>query len=184
FYNEDDLGFYYDVAKLFALSDRHFSSVLGSTFPNRSYLMAATSFDHLTTSEEVPDITKAPFLFYRPLTGTIFNLFDQHGVSWANYFQDVPQATSFRNFLADPLHFRFVSKPGRIRSTRSSRMRRPARCRPWPSSTRTSASSIRPRRTTSILGPAPAGTSVPVRPPSRGSSRWSATAPTCPTPSC
>ena len=30
-YNEDDLGFYYDVAKVFALSDRHFSSVLGPT---------------------------------------------------------------------------------------------------------------------------------------------------------
>jgi phospholipase C len=112
FYNEDDLGFYYDLAKVFALSDRHFSSVLGPTFPNRAYLMAATSFGHLTTSEQVPDITKAPFLVYRPLTGTIFDLLDKHGVSWANYYQDVPQATSFRNFLIDPMHFRFVSKPG------------------------------------------------------------------------
>jgi len=112
FYNEDDLGFYYDLAKTFALSDHHFSSVLGPTFPNRSYLMAGTSFGHLTTSEEVPDITKAPFLFYRPITGTIFDLLDQHSISWANYYQDVPQGTSFRNFLADPTHFRFFSKPG------------------------------------------------------------------------
>src|SRR5262245_487133 len=114
FYNEDDLGFYYDLAKTFALSDRHFSSVLGPTFPNRSYLMAGTSFGHLTTSEEVPDITKAPFLVYRPITGTIFDQLDQHGVSWANYYQDVPQGVSFRNFLADPLHFRFFSKPGPV----------------------------------------------------------------------
>jgi phospholipase C len=114
FYNEDDLGFYYDLAKVFALSDRHFSSVLGPTFPNRSYLMAATSFGHLTNSEQVPDITQAPFLVYRPRTGTIFDLLDQHGISWANYYQDVPQAASFRNFLIDPLHFRFVSKPGPI----------------------------------------------------------------------
>jgi len=112
FYNEDDLGFYYHLATTFALSDRHFSSVLGPTFPNRSYLMAGTSFGHLTTSEEVPDITQAPFLFYRPLTGTIFDLLDQHGVTWANYYQDVPQAVSFRNFLADPAHFRFFNKPG------------------------------------------------------------------------
>jgi phospholipase C len=112
FYNEDDLGFYYDLAKVFALSDRHFSSVLGPTFPNRSYLMTGTSFGHLTTSEEVPDITKVPVLFYRPITGTIFDLLDQHGVSWVNYYQDVPQAVSFRNFLADPMHFRFVNKPG------------------------------------------------------------------------
>jgi len=114
FYNEDDLGFYYDLANAFALSDRHFSSVLGPTFPNRSYLMAATSFGHLTTSEEVPDIMKAPVLVYQPITGTIFDLLDQHGVSWANYYQDVPQGVSFRNFLADPVHFRFFSKPGPI----------------------------------------------------------------------
>jgi len=114
FYNEDDLGFYYALAQSFALSDRHFSSVLGPTFPNRSYLMAATSFGHLTTSEEVPDIAQAPFLFYRPITGTIFDLLDQHGVSWASYFQDVPQGVSFRNFLADPKHFRFFSKPGPV----------------------------------------------------------------------
>ena len=36
FYNEDDLGFYYDLARVFALSDRHFSAVLGPTFPNRA----------------------------------------------------------------------------------------------------------------------------------------------------
>jgi phospholipase C len=114
FYNEDDLAFYYDLAQTFALSDRHFSSVLGPTFPNRSYLMAATSFGHLTTSEEVPDIAQAPFLVYRPLTGTIFDLLDQHCVLWANYYQDVPQGASFRNFLADPAHFRFFSKPGPV----------------------------------------------------------------------
>src|SRR5262249_9188680 len=49
---------------------------------------------------------------YRPLTGTIFDLLDAHGVSWANYYQDIPQGISFRNFLADPAHFRFYSKPG------------------------------------------------------------------------
>jgi len=114
FYNEEDLGFYYALAETFALSDRHFSAVLGPTFPNRSYLMAATSFGHLTTNEEVPDISKAPFVVYKPITGTIFDLLDQHGVSWANYFQDIPQGVSFRNFLADPQHFRFFSKPGPV----------------------------------------------------------------------
>jgi len=110
FYNEDDLGLYYDLAKTFAISDRHFSSVLGPTFPNRAYLLAATSFGHIA-GEPVPDITQAPLLFYRPITGTIFDLLDQYGVSWAEYFTDGPQGTSFRNFLADPQHFRLVSKP-------------------------------------------------------------------------
>ncbi len=41
FYNQDDIPFYYDLAQKFAIDDRYFASVLGPTFPNRSYLMAA-----------------------------------------------------------------------------------------------------------------------------------------------
>jgi phospholipase C len=91
FYNQDDLPFYYDLAKKFAIGDRHFASVLGPTFPNRSYLMAATSFGHLTTNDSFP-----PPGGYKPITGTIFDLLDRNGVSWADYFQDVPQSGSFR----------------------------------------------------------------------------------------
>jgi phospholipase C len=109
FYNESDLAFYYSLAMSFALDDRYFSSTLGPTFPNRSYLMAATSFGHLTTDETVPPGT--PFVVYKPLTGTIFDQLDAHGVSWADYFSDIPQGISFRNFLADP-HFRLFQKPG------------------------------------------------------------------------
>jgi len=91
FYSQDDLPFYYDLAEKFAISDRQFASVLGPTFPNRSYLMAATSFGHLTTDDSFP-----PPGGYKPITGTIFDLLDQNGVSWADYFQDVPQSDSFR----------------------------------------------------------------------------------------
>ncbi|HEX7622512.1 MAG TPA: alkaline phosphatase family protein, partial [Anaeromyxobacteraceae bacterium] len=62
-------------------------------FPNRSYLMAATSFGHLTTSDSFP-----PPGGYRPITGTIFDLLDRGGVTWADYFSDVPQGGSFRPF--------------------------------------------------------------------------------------
>jgi phospholipase C len=91
YYTQNDLPFYYDLAKKFAISDRQFASVLGPTFPNRSYFMAATSFGHLTTNDIVP-----PVVGYKPINGTIFDLFDKHGVSWADYFQDVPQSLSFR----------------------------------------------------------------------------------------
>jgi len=111
FYNEGDLGFYYSLAETFAINDRYFSAVLGPTFPNRSYLMAATSFGHLSTNETVPDISKAPILFYQPITGTIFDLLDASTISWADYFNDVPQGVSFRNFLSDPVHFRPFIKP-------------------------------------------------------------------------
>jgi phospholipase C len=101
FYDQDDLPFYYHLAEHFALSDRYFSSLLGPTFPNRSYLMAATSFGHLTTNDIVP-----PPGGYRPITGTIFDLLDENGVSWADCFQDVPQAAIFRS--VDP---RFLPLP-------------------------------------------------------------------------
>ena len=93
FYTQDDLPFYYDLAQKFALGDRYFSSVLGPTFPNRSYLMAATSFGHLTTSDTFP-----PAGGYKPITGTIFDLLDNGAVTWADYFQDAPQGGSFRPF--------------------------------------------------------------------------------------
>lgn len=91
YYDQTDLPFYYGLAQTFAMSDSQFSSVLGPTFPNRSYLMAATSFGHLTTNDIIP-----PSGGYKPITGTFFDLLDRNGVSWADFFQDVPQAASFR----------------------------------------------------------------------------------------
>jgi len=91
FYNEDDLPFYYALAESFAIDDRYFCSVIGPTFPNRSYEMAATSFGHLTTNEILP-----PPGGYKPITRTIFDLLDQHGVSWVNYFSDLPTSGTFR----------------------------------------------------------------------------------------
>jgi phospholipase C len=90
FYNQNEIPFYYDVAQKFAIDDRYFSSVLGPTFPNRSYLMAATSFGHLTTNDTFP-----PPGGYKPITGTIFDLLNAHGITWGDYFQDAPQAGSF-----------------------------------------------------------------------------------------
>ena len=54
FYTQHDIPFYYNTASNFAINDRYFASVLGPTFPNRSYLAAATSFGHLTTSDTFP----------------------------------------------------------------------------------------------------------------------------------
>src|SRR5437879_11034710 len=65
--------------------------------------MAATSFGHVTTNDIFPPVPAG----YRPITGTIFDLLDKNGVTWADYFQDAPQGASFRLFSAsgaDP-HF-------------------------------------------------------------------------------
>jgi len=93
FYNQNEIPFYYDLAQKFAIDDRYFASVLGPTFPNRSYLLAATSFGHFTTNDTYP-----PPGGYKPITGTILDLFDQNNVSWFDYFQDAPQAAVFRTF--------------------------------------------------------------------------------------
>lgn len=107
FANQQEIPFYYDLAQKFALNDRYFASVLGPTFPNRSYLLAATSFGHLTTSDSFPPPGSGG---YKPITGTIFDLMEKYGVSWADYFQDVPQGGSFRPFPA-PIDPHFLPLP-------------------------------------------------------------------------
>jgi phospholipase C len=97
FYTQDDLPFYYHLGATFAISDRHFAGTVGPTFPNRSYLETATSFGHLTTSDSVP-----PPGGYKPITGTIYDLLNKAGVSWADYYQDVPADVFFDE--TDPAH--------------------------------------------------------------------------------
>jgi phospholipase C len=91
YYDDDDLPFYYDIAKTFAMSDRYFCDVIGPTFPNRSYLVAGTSFGHLTTNEIFP-----PPGGYKPITGTLYDRLDAAGVSWTDYFSDLPFSLIFQ----------------------------------------------------------------------------------------
>jgi phospholipase C len=101
FYTQADLPFYYNLAENFAMDDRFFCSVIGQTFPNRAYEVAATSFGHLTTSEILP-----PPGGYKPITGTIYDLLDANNVTWTNYFSDVPLSGIFR-----PTAFPFTNPP-------------------------------------------------------------------------
>ncbi len=113
FYDQTDLPFYYALAKTFAISDTYHAPMIGPTTPNRFYLMAATSFGHVLT---LPDAFLSPFgTVYHPITGTIFDLLDAAGVSWTDYFSDVPQAGDFRfpllppNFTTLAPHFETIS---------------------------------------------------------------------------
>ena len=83
FYTQDDLPYYYGLARTFALDDRYFASTLSQTVPNRMYEFAGTSFGHLvtTTGESIPPDTGG----YQPINGTIFDLLDKNGVSWGEY---------------------------------------------------------------------------------------------------
>jgi hypothetical protein len=72
------LPFYYSLASVFPIADRYFCSLLGPTFPNRRYLMAATSMGMI--NDTVPGPTDYP------QNGTIFDRLHGAGVSWKDYF--------------------------------------------------------------------------------------------------
>jgi phospholipase C len=54
YYDQSDLPFYYWMAKTFSISDRHFCSLLGPTWPNRFYFYAGTSWGNTKTGELDP----------------------------------------------------------------------------------------------------------------------------------
>jgi phospholipase C len=77
YWTEEDLPFYYGLAKTFPIATCWFSSCLGPTFPNRRFLIAGTAHGL---------IDDLPFgMIDYPKTGTIFDQLTAHGISWANY---------------------------------------------------------------------------------------------------
>jgi phospholipase C len=78
YWQRDDLPFYYSLASVFPIADRYFCSLLGPTFPNRRYLMAATSIGMI--NDTVPSPTAYP------KNGTIFDRLHDAGVPWKDYF--------------------------------------------------------------------------------------------------
>lgn len=77
FYEPRDLVYYYALANRFAVGDRYFSSVMGPTHPNRMYLWAGTSLGVIKTGFWVK--------FPSDKKKTIFDLMNEHGVTWKYY---------------------------------------------------------------------------------------------------
>src|SRR3954451_683328 len=82
YWDEGDLPFYYSLAKTFCLGDRWFCSALCQTYPNRRFLLAGTAFGQISTDPSM--------VFEDPPNGTIVDRLDAHGISWRDYFTDVP----------------------------------------------------------------------------------------------
>lgn len=80
YFNSTHLLFTYSLFSHFPIADRFFCSLLGQTWPNRMYLIAATSRGIVDTSE--PDAG-----IYCP-AGTICNAFDKYNISWRDYTDD------------------------------------------------------------------------------------------------
>jgi phospholipase C len=91
YFDETDFPFYYFLASNYAVADHYFSSVRGPTYPNRDYLVLATS-DHVTQTQ--------PIVFPNPKLPTIFDRLDQANVTWGVYAASHP----FEEALNNPFH--------------------------------------------------------------------------------
>jgi phospholipase C len=90
FYEDDTvIPFYYGLATTFAIGDHYHASVLSSTWPNRYYLMAATSFGIGDNSFCTLDTGAHP-------VNHIFNELQRAGRSWMDYTDGPHQVLFFR----------------------------------------------------------------------------------------
>jgi phospholipase C len=92
FYDGHDLNYYYFMASNFATSDRWFAPLMALTAPNRMFLLAATSHGHvypLKTSSSPPLSDK-----------TIFQLLEEHGITWKIYVHPGPDGCASASCLA------------------------------------------------------------------------------------
>ncbi len=100
YFDGSDLPWYYGLARTFGIADRYFSSCLAQTFPNRRFLQAATADGLVSTTLPSPFVQP-------PKSGVVWEQLDGHGISWANYFAEVPEVGLWpRNLLRyhDHLH--------------------------------------------------------------------------------
>jgi phospholipase C len=86
FWEQADQPFYYSLASVFPIADRYFCSVLGQTYPNRRYLIGATSIGMI--NDTLPSVTDYP------ANGTIFDRLDSAGVTWLDYYSSNLDGTS------------------------------------------------------------------------------------------
>lgn len=80
---EEDLPFYFDLYSRFAMSDHHHCSLLGPTWPNREYYLAASSFG-ATRNDAIPRER------YTDGDRLIFQSLERAGVDWRIYQSSVP----------------------------------------------------------------------------------------------
>jgi phospholipase C len=91
YYDKSLLPFVNSLADTFPVCDRYFSSVMAQTYPNRRFLMGGTSLGLIT------DTLNAD----HPPNGTIFEALNTYGISWRNYYSDLPSALIWTYLASD-----------------------------------------------------------------------------------
>ena len=93
YYDETDLPFYYGLARTFAMSDMHFSSVMGPTQPNRVFYWAATSFGAIKNGLPPQTVKNKP-------TQSLFTRLNDAKVGWKSYVSDLASPAVFVGLLS------------------------------------------------------------------------------------
>jgi phospholipase C len=83
YWTPEVLPFIYSLARTFCVANRWFSSAPCQTYPNRRFLMAGTAYGNIST--DIDSLKDPP-----PPNGTIWDRLHAHGISWRNYFTDLP----------------------------------------------------------------------------------------------
>ena len=103
YWERSDLPFYHAMASRFPIGDRYFSSVMAQTYPNRRFLIAGTALGNISTDASGISSVDAP-------NGTIFDRLNQYGITWKDYYPDIPTCALFEPVLinnpgkAVPIH--------------------------------------------------------------------------------
>jgi phospholipase C len=84
YWTDGVLPFAYSLARTFCLANRWFCSAPCQTYPNRRFLMAGTAYGNIATDDQ--SLQDPP-----PPNGTIFDRLHAYGITWADYFTDLPQ---------------------------------------------------------------------------------------------
>ena len=93
YFTDRELPFYYGLGRTFPLADRWFGSVLAQTYPNRRFLMAGTAAGIVSTTADA--LTAPP-----PPNGNIFDRLSTYGISWRNYYSDLPSLAILFSFAS------------------------------------------------------------------------------------
>ncbi len=108
YYEEQDIPYFWALAREFTLCDMYFSSVLGPTQPNRLYSVSATiDPDGKRGGPNVATDDRGQFMFGDYRWTTMAEQLQARGISWKNYTSPIagqlvnPFAT-FRRFRNDP----------------------------------------------------------------------------------
>ena len=74
----------YSLASYFPVGDRYFSSTLAPTYPNRVFALTGSAGGITSTDTPPPDVI--------PPNGRIFDVLECFGMTWGDYFVDLPSA--------------------------------------------------------------------------------------------